>query len=335
MNQTEANINLVAKKTSRQQPHPAKTVLYVFIWLVIWPIIAIAIVAYVSWQFSVLSAGYQGGDLVTIMLKQIAAWVLWVLITLSVLFIIVIKFMKRFKKHFLKIGRRMLIILTSIGAGFSFAILIIVSFGVTQQASQECVMGDTLQTAIHATLPLASDEGYGTAFAIDDSGTLVTAYHVIEGANKVYINLASGEVIATVIKEAPNYDLALIKVDMKTPDYLKIVSSYNISDPVYALGWPGNTFFSGGASITGGIISRTVETSDVKSVVASAPNDITFVQTDAGINPGNSGGPLINECGAVGVVSAISTSSLYEGLPREEGVSYAVSGQSIKSALGL
>lgn len=335
MPQLEQNHKLPLEKTTQPKPHPGKTVLYVFIWLLIWPIIAIAVLAYVSWQFSVVSTEYQYGDFTTIILKQIASWVLWVFVILSTLFVIVIKFMKRFEKHFLIIGRRMLIILTSIGAGFSFAVLILVSFGVTQQSSQECSMEGTLQTAIHATFPLATDLGYGTAFAVNNNGVLVTAHHVVEDAKEVYINLASGKVKATVVKEAPGYDLALIKADMKTPYYLDIVSNYHISDPVYALGWPGNTFFSGGTSVTSGIISRTVEASDVKSVVVSAPDDMTFVQTDAGINPGNSGGPLIDACGAVGVISAISTSSLYEGLPREEGVSYAVSGQSIKSVFGL
>ncbi len=201
-----------------------------------------------------------------------------------------------------------------------------------------CNMTTQLNKAIHSTYPIATDSGSGTAFAIDGEGTLLTAYHVIEGAKSVYVSYKTGHEPLTIIKTSPAHDLALLKYGKPTPQHLKIVDANTIGEPVYALGYPGNAFTAGQATVSQGIVSRILDNDDVKLTAADAPSDLSFIQTYAAINSGNSGGALVNKCGVVGVVSAVSDSAeLHKyNLPvSEQNISFAIDSKSVKSALGL
>jgi S1-C subfamily serine protease len=179
-----------------------------------------------------------------------------------------------------------------------------------------------------ATVPIATNLSSGTAFAVNDNNTLLTAYHVVEGASEVYVDYVSGRIPVTVSATAPEFDLALLKIDQPMPDHLVLTSSYNVADPVYVYGYPGNTFSAGQASVSNGVLSRILTSEDLKLNSDQAPEGLEMIQTDAAINPGNSGGPLINKCGAIGVVQSISDRSQlheYYGVVSEQGIGYAVS----------
>ncbi|MDN5275478.1 MAG: mucD [Candidatus Saccharibacteria bacterium] len=345
---------------SRQTPHsPTRRKVPAFLLVLAAVVIGLTIAAVVSWLVYVGSGLYEYDSLdsaPTHLLIQALAWIVGG--TFGVLYLLS-RFLKKSSRRSARIGRWTIhilnatvlvlggvaIILLAIATQFSQAVnrstplpatstapSVSVSDKSKSSSDTTCDMETTLEKAIGATYPVATENGTGTAFAIDANGTLLTAYHVIEGAQSIVLNLEDGQVKVDVVNTAPDYDLALLKVDRATPEYLDIVTNYDLAEDVYVLGWPGNTFFTGQVTLSQGIVSRTVSTVDVQYVVKSAPDDISFVQTDAAVNPGNSGGALVNACGAIGVISAISTSSYYSGLPREEGITYAISGQSVKNA---
>ncbi|MCP8893750.1 DegQ family serine endoprotease [Shinella daejeonensis] len=132
----------------------------------------------------------------------------------------------------------------------------------------------------------------GSGFVIDPSGFVATNNHVIEGADDIEVNFADGSKLkARLVGTDPKTDLALLKVEPKTPltavpfgDSRKM----RIGDWVMAIGNP----FGLGGSVTVGIISARGRN------INAGPYD-NFIQTDAAINRGNSGGPLFNMHGEV------------------------------------
>jgi len=140
----------------------------------------------------------------------------------------------------------------------------------------------------------------GSGFIVDSSGLIVTNNHVIEGADEITVIFTNGTKlkVAKVIGRDPKTDLALLKVETKTP--LKAAKFGNsqkmrVGDWVMAIGNP----FGLGGTVTVGVISATRR--DINAGLFDE-----YLQTDAAINRGNSGGPLFNMDGEViGVNTAI------------------------------
>jgi len=132
----------------------------------------------------------------------------------------------------------------------------------------------------------------GSGFIIDPSGLIVTNNHVIANAEQITVTLSDNtELQARVIGRDAVTDLALLKVDAKTP--LAAArwgdsSKARVGDWVLAIGNP----FGLGGTVTAGIISATARD------IHSSPYD-DYLQTDASINRGNSGGPMFNLSGEV------------------------------------
>jgi len=143
----------------------------------------------------------------------------------------------------------------------------------------------------------------GSGFFISPSGELITNNHVVEGADKIEVQLADEtRYQVDVVGRDPATDIALLKVtkpDRQFP-YLNLGSAQRlrVGEWVMAVGNPLNMDHT----VTVGIVSakgRVLGLSD-----SSFEN---FIQTDAAINFGNSGGPLVNLRGeAVGINTAIN-----------------------------
>lgn len=191
-------------------------------------------------------------------------------------------------------------------------------------------------TAIAATIPIGTDKGYGTAFAIDKSGKYLTAYHVVDGASEVFINTVKGRQSLTVTQMAPEYDVALLSGPSQDAA-LHLTTVAQQTDEVYAVGYSGNALTAGGASVSRGIISRLLSVDDMKLNDPASPDGLEIVQTDAAVNPGNSGGALVNHCGVVGVMSSMSDSNQLHkyGVSSEQGISYAISARTIAQRFSL
>jgi serine protease Do len=160
-------------------------------------------------------------------------------------------------------------------------------------------------------------ESLGSGFIVDPKGYIITNYHVIEKADKIYVKLSIDPDSqdlgrpARVIGTDKSTDLAVIKIDTSSPlPTVKLGNSdtAQVGDWVEAIGSP----FALSQTVTAGIISaknRTIEP-------GAGGQFQHFIQTDAAINPGNSGGPLLNMNGdVIGVNTAIYTQSAgYQGI---------------------
>lgn len=151
------------------------------------------------------------------------------------------------------------------------------------------------------------ERGAGSGFVWDASGHVVTNYHVIEGARRVFVQLDSGKPVeAELVGTAPEYDLAVVRLTHLSknlrPIPLGSSTDLKIGQSVYAIGSP----FGLSRTLTKGLVSaldRELPTTNYREVLG-------VIQTDAAINPGNSGGPLLDSAGRlIGVNSAIRSAS--------------------------
>ena len=166
----------------------------------------------------------------------------------------------------------------------------------------------------------------GSGFIYDNSGHIITNFHVIAGSNPddISITFIDGTVYRARVVGTDQYsDLAVLHVEDDVPADniiplpLGNSSALRVGQEVVAIGNP----FGLSGSMTEGIVSglnRLIPVyqdpfSDVAAPAFSIPD---VIQTDAAINPGNSGGPLLNMQGeVVGINSAIfSTTGGFAGV---------------------
>lgn len=165
--------------------------------------------------------------------------------------------------------------------------------------------------------------GNGSGVIVDASGFILTNHHVVVGADRIKVKLASGdEYVGRVVGSDRETDLAVVKIEPRTQlqsARLGDSDKSEVGDWVLAIGSP----FGLDQTVTAGIISAKDREANELRDRASFQH---FLQTDAAINRGNSGGPLINLAGEViGINTAIATTTGdYNGvgfaLPSEEAV---------------
>ncbi|HLP40794.1 MAG TPA: DegQ family serine endoprotease [Fibrobacteria bacterium] len=155
------------------------------------------------------------------------------------------------------------------------------------------------------------ESGLGSGVVVDRDGTILTNNHVIEGAQKLNVQLADErEFEAEVVGADKPTDLAVIRLKDAPKDLAPL--ELGDSDPlligewVMAVGAPFGLY----ETVTVGIISAKGRQNTGITTYGN------FLQTDAAINPGNSGGPLVNLDGKViGINTAIySQSGGYQGI---------------------
>ena len=165
--------------------------------------------------------------------------------------------------------------------------------------------------------------GSGTGFIWDESGLIVTNFHVVQGANKITIELQSNKSYqATVVGSAPEKDIALLKIDAPDEDLQPLPlgdsTSLAVGRKVLAIGNP----FALDTTLTVGVVSALGR--EIKSITNRTIKNV--IQTDAAINPGNSGGPLLNSNGQlVGVNTAI-----YSPTGASAGIGFAIPVNAVK-----
>lgn len=145
--------------------------------------------------------------------------------------------------------------------------------------------------------------GIGTGFIWDESGHIITNYHVIQNADTAKIKLFDETVWnAEVVGISAEHDIAVLKIDAPADKLQPVVvgtsKDLQVGQTVIALGYP----YGLNLTLTKGVISGLGMTLPLQS--GAEIRDA--IQTDASINPGNSGGPLVDSAGRlIGVNTAI------------------------------
>ncbi len=143
--------------------------------------------------------------------------------------------------------------------------------------------------------------GTGSGVIVSTDGYIITNNHVVEGADKVEVELADKRTFkATVVGTDAPSDIAVIKVDATSLPSIPFGDSdkVEVGDIVLAVGNPLDI----GQTVTMGIISAKGR----RSPGGGNNTFEDFLQTDASINRGNSGGALVNLRGElIGIPSQI------------------------------
>jgi len=158
----------------------------------------------------------------------------------------------------------------------------------------------------------------GTGFAISANGYILTNFHVIKGADSLFVQNSKGEsfkVKATYTD--PQNDIAILKINDRSFSNLSAIpytikrNTSSIGEIVYTLGYPKDdaVLGEGYVSSKNGFIG-----------------DTTQYQVSIPVNPGNSGGPLLDNNGnLVGIIS---------GKPDQtEGAAFAIKSKYILEAM--
>jgi serine protease Do len=153
-------------------------------------------------------------------------------------------------------------------------------------------------------------ESIGSGFVIRADGMILTNYHVIQNAAKLYVNFPDGRRIeGKIVGADERADIAVISVSSGKFSTVKFGDSDQamIGEWAIAIGNPFLNFMNDAhPTVTAGVVSAL----NRNFTPAEGVYYQDMLQTDAAINPGNSGGPLVNAAGEViGVNTFIYTGS--------------------------
>ena len=152
--------------------------------------------------------------------------------------------------------------------------------------------------------------GQGSGVIVDETGYIVTNYHVVQGVDSLEVQLSDGRRgTASVVGSDPLVDVAVLKTELVNLHAAEWGDSdkLDVGEWVWALGSP----FGFQKSITFGILSAK-ERRGITTESSSLYQE--FLQTDAAVNPGNSGGPLVNFEGKVIGINTAIFGPTYQGI---------------------
>ncbi len=139
----------------------------------------------------------------------------------------------------------------------------------------------------------------GTAFFINNTGLLVTNYHVIAGTHRQTIidPQQRYRAPARIIRIDQANDLAILQADvLSKPIPLALTDNIKRGEEVLTLGYPSPGVQGMQQKATFGRVNA----------ITGFADDGRFIQVDLPIQPGNSGGPLLNTRGEViGIVTSM------------------------------
>lgn len=135
----------------------------------------------------------------------------------------------------------------------------------------------------------------GSAFALNNKGYVITSYHMVKGADSIFVQNSNTErTLTKLILCDPKLDLAVLKINNEmTIKNWQVPFSFkektmDIGERVFTLGYPRKDIVYGEGSL---------------SSLSGYSNDTSMYQVSIPVNPGNSGGPVLDEEGnLVGVV---------------------------------
>jgi serine protease Do len=166
-------------------------------------------------------------------------------------------------------------------------------------------------------------QAVGTGVILDETGLILTNWHVVEGAESITVAFEDGTISeGELFRRDSQLDLAIIRVEEKSglrPAIFGDSDALRVGEDVVAIGHA--LGLRGGPTVSKGVVSALDRT-----IVGEAGGDLTgLVQTDAAINEGNSGGPLVN---MLGDVVGINTAKINIG----DRIGFAININAAKSA---
>ena len=148
----------------------------------------------------------------------------------------------------------------------------------------------------------------GSGFLFHDSSTVLTNYHVIEGARSITVVFedAIQRTVLGSVYIAPERDLAVLRINRPHPTSKPLLLSTKNpkkGQKAFAFGAPVGLNFS----TSDGIISAIRTPDDIERLDLGFKEDVTWLQTTTPLSPGNSGGPLVDIHGRVIGVNTLAS----------------------------
>jgi len=181
----------------------------------------------------------------------------------------------------------------------------------------------------------------GSAFVYDQSGLLLTNYHVIANASEIRVVFKDGhDQPAEILGTDPPTDVAVLRVPERGLPALALGDSDELAvgDWVVAIGNP----YGLSHTVSAGILSGRGRTIRELEGLDDGNGYFDLLQTDASINPGNSGGPLMDlEGHVIGISAAMRARSnkigfaIPSNMVRELIPALVAQGHVRRSALGV
>ena len=181
------------------------------------------------------------------------------------------------------------------------------------------------QKVNQAVVRISNGQGtVGSGFIYSSEGHVLTAHHVIDKLDEIYVIIPDGKVFpADVVGSCAFSDVAVLKIDAIPGAELPTMSDSSkikVGDPVAAIGSP----FDLAESLNAGIISQMNRFADIE-YDGQTRWVANLIQFDAAVNFGNSGGPLFDsDGGVIGLVIA------RVGPEEGDGIYYAVSSNKVR-----
>jgi SpoVK/Ycf46/Vps4 family AAA+-type ATPase len=182
---------------------------------------------------------------------------------------------------------------------------------------------DSLRRAVLflSVLFKSGEQGSGTSFLVTPQGHLLTAYHLIKGAEQVtaqFEKTGAPEMPVEVLATNEDSDLAVLRLPPGSYHYCRIASRFEqpkLGGQIAVLGYPLGEQLGREITYTTGVISSLRE---------------QLIQIDAAVTHGSSGGPLLSlpDLQVIGVI--------HGGVKQEiaSGLNFAVSVQEIYHLFG-
>lgn len=169
--------------------------------------------------------------------------------------------------------------------------------------------GEMIQYANKSCVTVITDGGHGSGVIVGKEGYVLSAYHVVEGVNKIQVQFSEGlKLEANILSFDKTHDIVLLKIEGSGFQALPLGTEveFSLGEDVVTIGTPANVDL--GQTVAKGILSgkRMVE-------------ENIYYQVDMAVSPGNSGGPLLNKNGEV--IGIVQRKIIGEGI---EGIGFAV-----------
>jgi S1-C subfamily serine protease len=175
----------------------------------------------------------------------------------------------------------------------------------------------------HNPIPTVNPKSSGSSVAINNNGEFLTNWHVVRGCNELYVQYNKQVSRAYLVAKDSSYDLAVIKVNEKTPYAIKIVEKTTpIGEKLYVGGYPLSGLLGSNIKISDGILAGYVQ------------QDQSFMQMTASISSGSSGGPVLDPSGHLIGLSVLAITG--QSLPSQVvggSVNFAISSSTIRNFL--